>query len=106
MLKSSRGDCRTVSRGGLNIRADASQLSARATAATTPPPDLTAAISVIGFLLVRFGNGNFDVTPDLILKSLASLQLLVAAIALVTRGVHTDRVSVCYCVAAQRNCTF
>ena len=93
-----RGACRIVSQAGLNIRADASQLSARATAATTPPPDLTAAISVVGFLLVRFGSGNFDVTPDLILKSLASLQLLVAAIALVTRGVHTDRVNASYYV--------
>ena len=41
---------------------------------------------------MRFGNGSFDVTPALILKSLASLQLLVAAVALLTRGVHSDRV--------------
>ena len=89
-------------RAALNAGADAS-LDARATAATTPPADLTQAIAVLGFLLVRFGNGNFDVTPALILKSLAILQLLVAAVALVTRGVHTDRVcflNSCVCAIA------
>lgn len=85
--------CRVVSQAGLNIRADAAELSAKTTAATTPPTDLTQAIAVAGFLLVRFGKGSFDVDPGLILKSLASLQLLVAAVALLTRGVHSDRVS-------------
>lgn len=82
-----------MSQAGLKIRADAADMSARTTAATTPPRDLTQAIAVAGFLLVRFGNGSFDVEPGLILKSLASLQLLVAAVALLTRGVHSDRVS-------------
>jgi len=45
---------------------------------------------VAGFLAVRYGNLNID--AYLILKSLAVLQLLVAAVALATRGVHTDRV--------------
>lgn len=85
--------CRVVFQAGLNIRADAAELSAKTTAATTPPTDLTQAIAVAGFLLVRFGKGSFDVDPGLILKSLASLQLLVAAVALLTRGVHSDRVS-------------
>ena len=82
-----------MSQAGLKIRADAAGMSARTTAATTPPPDLTQAMAVAGFLLVRFGNGSFDIEPDVILKSLASLQLLVAAVALLTRGVHSDRVS-------------
>ena len=78
---------------GFSIRADAGAVSAETTVATTPPPDLTQAIAVVGFLLVRFGNGNFDVDSGLILKSMAGLQLLVAAVALLTRGVHSDRVS-------------
>ena len=82
-----------MTQAGRKIRADAAGMSATTTAATTPPPDLTQAIAVAGFLLVRFGNGSFDVEPALILKSLASLQLLVAAVALLTRGVHSDRVS-------------
>lgn len=86
-----------MSQAGLKIRADAAGMSARTTAATTPPPDLTQAIAVAGFLLVRFGSGSFDVDPGLILKSLASLQLLVAAVALLTRGVHSDRVSFLSC---------
>ncbi len=48
-----------------------------------------------GFLAVRYGNWNID--AHLILKSLAVLQLLVAAVALATRGVHTDRVRVQIC---------
>ncbi|KAL3147281.1 hypothetical protein ABBQ32_002771 [Trebouxia sp. C0010 RCD-2024] len=84
---------RVVPQAGVSTRADASGLSAKTTAATTPPPDLTQTFAVVGFLLVRFGNGSFDVDPGLILKSLASLQLLVAAVALLTRGVHSDRVS-------------
>lgn len=85
-------DRRAVSRAGVVTRADATQMSARANATTTPPPDLTQVIAVLGFLLIRFGNGSFDVSSGLILQSLAVLQLLVAAVALVTRGVHTDRV--------------
>lgn len=84
---------RVVSQAGVSTRADANGLAAKTTAVTVPPPDLTQAIAVAGFLLVRFGNGSFDVDPGLILKSLASLQLLVAAVALLTRGVHSDRVS-------------
>ena len=73
------------------VRADASQLSAKASATTTPSTDLTQALAVAGFVAVRYG--NFSLDAHLILKGLALLQLLVAAVALVTRGVHTDRVS-------------
>lgn len=73
------------------VSANASQLSARADTTSTPPNDLTQALAVAGFLAVRYGNFNID--AHLILKSLAALQLLVAAVALATRGVHTDRVS-------------
>ena len=79
-----------VSRAGLVVRANASQLSARADTTSTPPNDLTQALAVAGFLAVRYGSFNID--AGLLLKSLAALQLLVAAVALVTRGVHTDRV--------------
>jgi hypothetical protein len=77
------------------VRADASQLSARADTTSTPPNDLTQALAVAGFLAVRYGDFNID--AHLILKSLAVLQLLVAAVALATRGVHTDRVRVQIC---------
>jgi len=77
------------------VRADASQLSARADTTSTPPNDLTQALAVAGFLAVRYGDFNID--AHLILKSLAILQLLVAAVALATRGVHTDRVRVQIC---------
>ena len=90
---------------GLKVHADAAGMTARTTAATTPPPDLTHAIAVVGFLLVRFGNGSFDVEPELILKSLASLQLLVAAVALLTRGVHSDRVSFLFSKSVYFACT-
>lgn len=83
-------DRRIPFRAGAVVRADASELSARASATTTPPTDLTQALAVAGFLAVRYGNLHLD--AELILKSLAVLQLLVAAIALATRGVHTDRV--------------
>ncbi|DBA74534.1 hypothetical protein WJX79_007537 [Trebouxia sp. C0005] len=82
---------RSLSRTGVTVRADASQLSARADTTSTPPNDLTQALAVAGFLAVRYGDFNID--AHLILKSLAALQLLVAAVALATRGVHTDRVS-------------
>jgi len=77
------------------VRANANQLSARADTTSTPPNDLTQALAVAGFLAVRYGDFNID--AHLILKSLAVLQLLVAAVALATRGVHTDRVRVQIC---------
>ena len=81
-------------RPGVVVRAEAAQAqaSAKANFASTPATDITQALAIAGFLAVRYGNLQFN--AELILKSLAVLQLLVAAIALVTRGVHTDRVRV------------
>lgn len=54
------------------------------------PADLTQALAVAGFLAVRYGSAQVD--AHLILKCLAALQLVVAAIAMTMRKMQTDRV--------------
>ena len=78
----------------MTVKAVSNEISARTTETTTPPADLTQALAVGAFLAVRYSALHVD--AQLILRSLAVLQLLVAAVALLTRGVHTDRVSFLY----------
>ena len=68
-----------------------SQTHAPPPAEVKRPADLTQAIAVAAFLAVRYG--SLHINAHVLLKSLAALQLLVAAVAMTLRNVQTDRVS-------------